>query len=234
MVKPLDLNSKLNFGKELIKWDKYLNNLSSSNYFKKLKRFLKLGDEENKFYPMDITNVFKPFNLVNPEQLKVVILTDTIHISSGLPYGYIDPNTKYENKEINKIERSIEIDFKNGLNLNFDPSLESWAFQGVLFLNSSLVYNNKCKDEFYKVWENFNKLILKSLAKNKTGIHYVFIGESTNKYKQYINIQNNYCYNIEKPEDSKDYIDFNVLNKINNNIMKQNGYEEKINWTDYE
>lgn len=234
MVKGLDLNSKLNFGKELVKWDKYLNNLSKSTYFKKIKRFLKLGNEDNKFYPLSISNVFKPFDLVNPEDLKVVILTDTIHISSGLPYGSIGGNIKYENKEISKIERSIELDFKGGLNLNFDPSLESWAIQGVLFLNSALVYNKECKNEFHKVWYNFNKLILKYLAKNKTGIHYIFMGESTYKYKQYINIKNNYCYNISKPENVKEYIDFNALNKINNNIMKQNGYEEKINWTDYE
>ena len=227
---------KETLGVEMENWDKYLNNFTKTKFFKNLIGFLKSGNKYFKFYPSSIENVFKPFSLLHPDNLKVVIITDTYYIKSGLPYGAVfkDKNKLlYENNtEIIKIEESFENHNARGLNLNFDLTLESWAMQGVLFLNNDLLFDDKKNPKYRRIWRKFNSHVLKCLNKNLTGIHYVFMGNSSNFYKQYIDIKNNYGYNVKKPETSNSF-NCEVFDKINERIVGQNGIEEVINWEEY-
>lgn len=99
------------------------------------------------FYPLS-TDVFNAFRYFEPEQTKVVILgQDPYHTegkASGLAFGYhrnyrgrIDSSLASVIDEVIRTEGgSIErtIDLIEG----FDISLESWAKQGVLLLNTRL------------------------------------------------------------------------------------------------
>lgn len=228
----INLNETV-IGTELSKWDKYLDNFRDTNYFKKLKLFLKEGSRSKKF-STSVFNVFKPFDMVDPSKLKVVILTDTKHIHSGLPYGEMyNSSFNLKNEEIETIRDSIELQFKEGLNLDFDDSLESWANQGVLMLNSSLTHSLEGRDEYYKVWRRFNAHIIKCLVRNYTGIHYVFMGGKSIYYRKHINSDSNYVYNVTRPEGT-DIINFQPFKTINEKILEQNGEEFMIDWTEYQ
>jgi uracil DNA glycosylase len=225
--------NKTVLGTELAKWDKYLDNFRDTNYFKKLKLFLKEGSRSKKFNT-SIFEVFKPFDMVDPSKLKVVILTDTKHIHGGLPYGKMyNSSFDHENQEIETIKDSIELQFKEGLNMDFDDSLESWANQGVLILNSSLTHSSEGKDLYYKVWRRFNAHIVKCLVKNYTGIHYVFMGGKSIYYRKHIKSASNYVYNVSRPE-KQSVVNFSAFKEINKKILEQNGEEFMINWTDYQ
>lgn len=97
--------------------------------------------QRNTVYP-ESKNMFKAFELTPFRNTKIVLLGQDPYHTKGHAYGVsfgtlsedIPPSLKNIRKEI---ERSIY----NGLLLEFDYSLQHWAKQGVLLLNTSLSVN---------------------------------------------------------------------------------------------
>lgn len=152
-------------------------------------------------------NTFKAFQLCERDKTKVVFIgldpypwiKDGKYVADGLAFSCgnhleIQPSLDY-------IYKAIEEDIKQGFYKS--TSLEHWASEGVLLLNSSLTttkntvgyYNN---DEC-RLWEPFFKEFLEEFSNTSTGIIYVLFGKQAERYEKYINSLGNYIYKVEHP-----------------------------------
>ena len=160
----------------------------------KIQEFL---EKEKRVYGTDlpthpsVENIFRCFNYVNSKKIKVVILgQDPYHGPNqaiGLCFGInkgmkIPPSLKNIQKEI-----------KNDINLVLeDLSLEKWAKQGVLLLNTSLTVREKNPASHMNIWLPFTKYIIEYLNKHNEGIAFVAWGAFAHNKLQNININKHY------------------------------------------
>jgi len=142
-------------------------------------RFVKLRTELGKeyktktCYPMP-GHVFRAFEWTQFHDLRVVILgQDPYHngIATGLAFatnnGKLSPSLRVIVKELFESNR-MNADPK------FDTSLEHWARQGVLLLNTSLTVREKEPNSHKKLWEGFTLEVLKRIRSKHKNI--VFVG----------------------------------------------------------
>lgn len=125
--------------------------------------------------------IFRAFNYFDIQDTRVVIIgQDPYHnrgsfgpYANGLSFGYHSEYTKATNSLLN-IKKEIE--YETGHTLT-DITMESWAKQGVLMLNSSLtVLEGRPKS--HKIWDNFMNLVIKSLEITCPDAVYLLMGES--------------------------------------------------------
>lgn len=81
----------------------------------------------------------------------------------------------------------------------FDPTLESWAKQGILMINSALTVEMNKVGSHVMIWRPFIIALLKHLSECETGIIYVLFGRQAKTFKPYINKQFNDILEIEHP-----------------------------------
>lgn len=118
-------------------------------------------------------NIFKCFEYFEVSETKVVILgQDPYHAPEqaiGLCFGtYSKPPPSLKNI-------SKELKFDTGIELQ-DYSLENWAKQGVLLLNSALTVIQGKPSSHMKLWSEFTSLIINELNKSETPIIFVAWG----------------------------------------------------------
>ena len=83
--------------------------------------------------------------------------------------------------------------------INFDPTLESWAKQGILMINSALTVEMNKIGSHVMIWRNFISCLLKHLSQRETGLIYVLFGKQAQTFEPYINKQFNTIINMEHP-----------------------------------
>ena len=121
-------------------------------------------------------DIFRCFKYFDPQETKVVILgQDPYHSqpnqAMGLCFGVGDgitppPSLKNINKEL-KTDVNKEIR---------DYSLEYWAQQGVLLLNSALTVRSNNPSSHMRVWKQFSQYIIDYLNEKYPGIVYIAWG----------------------------------------------------------
>mgnify|MGYP003875131733 FL=1 len=118
-------------------WSKFLKKEFSKKYIFKLNKFLSKEDLITTVYP-NKKNIFRALNLTSFSETKVVIIGQDPYHNNGQANGL-----SFAVNDREKIPPSLRNIFKE-LSDNypekneFDSSLESWAKQGVLLLNSVL------------------------------------------------------------------------------------------------
>jgi len=179
------LGIRINWNKYIEEWSTYkeLNVFLNSNYMYSVLTYV--YQEYNKYiiYPKRC-NIFKAFKLCKPNKLKVVIIGSEPYIkgsANGLAFGNDNNNIKIDNS-LQRIKRAVEKDLYNGLLLDFDYSLEKWAKQGVLLINTSLTVQHNLPKSHKKVWSKFIDFIVKFIAQNFSGTIFLLWGEEAQKY----------------------------------------------------
>lgn len=81
----------------------------------------------------------------------------------------------------------------------FDPTLESWAKQGILMINSALTVEMNKVGSHVMIWRPFISKLLKNLSDYDTGIVYVLFGKQAQTFKPYINEKFNHVFEVEHP-----------------------------------
>ena len=121
----------------------------------------------------DIFNAFKYFE---PEETKVVIIgQDPYHSPEqaiGLSFG-VSNSIKKIPPSLQNIEKLLKKDISIELH---DKTLESWAKQGVLLLNSSLTVKHKSPSSHNKIWMKFTSTVIEYLNNNLSNIVFVAWG----------------------------------------------------------
>ncbi len=165
----------------------------------------KLGVEYNKkpICPLQ-SKVFKAFEWCSYHDLKVVMLGQDPYPQKGIATGLLFGNDR--ETDDNLLSPSLQI-IKEAVinfeithnNIIFDPSLESWAKQGILMINSAFTVEMNKIGSHTILWRPFVSTLLRNLSINDTGIIYVLFGEQAQTFKPYINKQYNNIIEVEHP-----------------------------------
>ena len=141
-------------------------------------------------------NVFKAFEVCPYDKLKVVMLSQDPYPQKGVATGILFGNKEETRDE--DLSPSLQIVKEAAINFEiphnciiFDPTLESWAKQGILMINSALTVEMNKIGSHVMLWRPFIASLLKKLSENKTGIIYVLFGKQAQTFKPYINKQFN-------------------------------------------
>lgn len=148
-------------------------------------------------------NVFKAFNLCKYNDCKIVMTGLDPYPQKGVATGILfgnNVNTKEEDWSPSlKIVRDSVIDLHKPHNLiTFDPTLESWAKQGILMINSALTVEMNKVGSHTMLWRPFISKLLKKMSEYNSGIIYVLFGSNARTFKPYIGKYND-VIEIEHP-----------------------------------
>lgn len=150
----------------------------------------------------DIHNIFKAFRLCSLNNLKIVMLGQDPYPQKGVATGILFGN-KADAKELSpslNIIKEAAINFEvPHYCINFDPTLESWAKQGILMLNSALTVEMNKIGSHVMIWRNFISCLLNHLSLYETGLIYVLFGKQAQTFEPYINKQFNTIIKVEHP-----------------------------------
>lgn len=199
--------------------------------------------QSNSVFP-EKENVFKAFKSCPYKDLKVVILGQDPYPQKGYATGlaFANPdNGLVMSPSLQLIyERLVkdypyddygELPFDIDYGFGFDRTLESWAKQGVLLLNSSLTVIENKIGSHSNIWYPFIKELLTNLSEINCGIIYLLFGNEAKVFKSFINTNSNYVLEYYHPayfaRNNKEFecdgfIKTNQILKQNNNL--------KINW----
>ena len=149
-------------------------------------------------------DVFKAFRLCSLESLKIVMLFQDPYPQKGIATGLaLANNSETLDSELSpslKVIKEAVIDFEIPHNcITFDPTLESWAKQGILMLNSALTVEMNRIGSHVMLWRSFISKFLKNLSNYNTGIVYVLFGKQAQTFKPYIREQFNHVFEVEHP-----------------------------------
>lgn len=184
----------------------------------------------------NMKDIFRAFELCSYNDLKIIFLGQDPFSQKGVATGILFGNHK-ETKEENlspslEVIKEAAIDFEIPHNaINFDITLESWAKQGILMLNSALTCEVNKIGSHVMIWRPFMVKLLQSLSINKTGIVYVLFGKQAQTFEPYINKQTNHIIKIEHPSyyaRTKRRMPSRLFYDINSII--KGIYNEQINW----
>lgn len=151
-----------------------------------------------------ISDVFKAFNLCHYKDLKVVMIGQDPYPQKNVATGILFGN-KMEVDEDNlspslKIVKEATINFEiPHNNIIFDQTLESWANQGILMINSALTVEMNKVGSHTMLWRPFITKLLKNLSEWNSGIIYVLFGEQARTFKPYINSRFNIILEEKHP-----------------------------------
>jgi len=142
------------------------------------------------------SNVFKAFEACPYDKLKVVMLGQDPYPQKGVATGILFGNKEGTRDE--DLSPSLQIIKEAAIHFEiphnciiFDPTLESWAKQGILMINSALTVEMNKIGSHVMLWRPFIASLLKKLSENETGIIYVLFGKQAQTFKPYINKQFN-------------------------------------------
>lgn len=210
-------------------------NLISNNYFNKLITFLNKEYKTKQIYPKK-QDVFNCFKLTNYHDLKVVILGNEPYFNKATGLAFANKDNIRESvfsPSLLKIKDCIERDIKDGLYLDFDPTLEKWAKQGILLLNTSLTVVNNKPYSHEKYWNKFTKNVIKTINDEKTSIIFLLWGPEAREYKDLINHKRHYILEYTNPIYAvNNNIDWKCphFKEVNNILEQNNGREFIVNW----
>jgi len=192
-------------------------------------------DRLSNFTP-DKSHVFKAFRLCSLHDCKVIFIGQDPYPQPNVATGILFGNNA--STDDNKLSSSLQIIKSAAIDLEvpkdsciFDPSLESWAKQGCLMLNSSLTVEINKPSSHMMIWYQFMIAFLKHLSEYETGLIYVLFGNEAKNLGRYINKKTNYILTehhpsyyarINKPMSSKIFYEINKLLKFK--------YNQTINW----
>lgn len=185
-------------------------------------------------------DIFKAFELCPYSKLKVVFLGQDPYpqgnMATGLAFGNHKEVSEKDLSPSLKIIKDAVIDLEVPHNITtFDQTLESWAAQGVLLLNTALTVESEKPGSHAMLWRKFISHILKSLSFHETAIIYVLLGVEAQTFEPYIDKQYNYIIKHPHPASNarnNTKMDPNLFKDINKIISRV--YNQKIKFYDEE
>lgn len=141
------------------------------------------------------SDVFRAFELCPYRMLKVVFVGQDPYPQKGVATGILFGNRK-EVPENNlspslKVIKEACINFEIPHNsIIFDQTLESWAKQGILMINSALTVETGKIGSHTMIWREFIGKLLENISINNPGIIYVLFGQQAQTFRPYIQERN--------------------------------------------
>lgn len=187
-----------------------------------------------------LPNVFKAFRLCSYKDCRVVFIGQDPYPQKGVATGILFGNSPETPEE--KLSPSLKVIKESVINfeiphniVTFDNSLESWAKQGVLMLNSALTCEMNRIGSHVNQWRPFIGSFLRNLSKHNSGLVYVLFGKQAQTLKPYINEKYNDIIEVEHPAylaRQNQRMSSDVFTEVNNILYDK--YGQKIKWYEEE
>ena len=149
-------------------------------------------------------DVFRAFELCSLKDLKIVMLGQDPYPQKGVATGILFGNRKDVKEE--NLSPSLKVVKEAAINfevphycITFDQTLESWAKQGILMINSAMTVEMNRVGSHTMLWRPFIARLLKNLSEYNTAVIYVLFGRQAQTFKPYINSKFNHIMEIEHP-----------------------------------
>ena len=183
-----------------------------------------------------LPNVFRAFKLCPCRECRVVFIGQDPYPQKGVATGILFGNSKETPED--KLSPSLEVVKEAAVNyeiphqeLEFDNTLESWARQGILMINSALTCEIDNIGSHVLNWRQFTLKLLRNMSAKESGIVYVLFGRQAQSFKAYINTTCNDIIEVEHPAyfaRTGKKMPYSVFTRINE--LLYNRYGEKIEW----
>lgn len=183
----------------------------------------------------NIKDVFKAFKLCPYNKCRVVFIGQDPYPQRGVAQGVLFGNSS--DTPENKLSPSLQIIKESVINfeiphnlITFDPTLESWAKQGILMINSALTTEVGKIGVHMMKWRPFMIAFLKQMSMINPGIIYVLFGSQAQILEPYIS-KNNYVLKIEHPAyfaRTNKKMPYHIWKDINKILYDL--YGERIKW----
>lgn len=213
------------------KWSHLLAAEMQEPYFVKLQEFVDAEYERKIIYPK-YENIFRAFNLVFPENVKVVILgQDPYHgemQANGLAFSVCDEC---------KIPPSLKNIFTElvddmACKTPSSGNLTKWAEEGVLLINSVLTVEQAMANSHKnKGWEKFTDFVINKLASEYENIVFILWGNPSQKKEKLIDASRHLIIKSPHPSPLSSYRGFFGSKPFSrsNDYLKAHGKKE-IDW----
>lgn len=206
----------------------YIKSWGSIIDVKELNRVLKQLPNLDNIAPSS-KDIFRAFKLCNYNNLKCIILGMDPYPQKGIATGLAFAN--YADQKISPSLNVIkEALLSNNKFYEFDQTLEFWAEQGVLLLNSALTVELNKPGSHTALWRNFIIKVLKNLSLYSPGLVYILFGNTAASFSSFINKTNHVLKEMHPAYYARYSIpmDSTVFDQANRIIYNMNG--EKIQW----
>ena len=172
-----------------IGWYNAMRTYLQSQDFANLGYLLMAERKQKTVYP-EQKNVFKAFQLTPYEKVKVVFLgLDPYirkHQATGLSFGVeLSENMMKVPPSLKTIIKELEEDLDT-LCLEFDYSLEGWAKQGVLMLNTSLTVVEGQTNSHLQMWQPFTLEVIDAINDMNQNVIFILLGNTAQSYEKYL------------------------------------------------
>jgi len=213
-------------------WYRLLKKEFSKDYFKKLRNFV-IDEYSNKDILPPYNLIFNAFNLTKLEQIKVVIIGQDPYHGTGQANGLC---FSVSNRQ--KIPPSLRNIFKElKEDMNIEPpnngSLNHWAKEGVLLLNSILTVESGKPNAHKSIgWETFTESVIKLISLKMNNIVFLLWGKYAHNKELLIDCKKHLILKASHPSPLSSYRGFFGCKHFSktNSYLINNGKEE-IKWT---
>ena len=126
--------------------------------------------------------LFKAFRTTPLSKVKVVILgQDPYHDGSYDGFAFSNREKIRLSPSLVNIFKEVESDVFDGLNLNPDPSLERWAKQGVLLINTAHTVRKGEPGSHIHLWNMFTGRVIHALTNNNKPLVWMLWGSKAKR-----------------------------------------------------
>ena len=212
-------------------WDNLLKSEYTKEYFLNLEKFVSNEYKTKTIYPK-MSEIFKAFQETPYDKIKVVIIGQDPYHGENEAEGLSFSVKKGIAKPPSLMNIFTELRDDLGYKIPNNGSLEPWAKEGVLLLNSTLtVVKDTPKSHSNKGWEIFTDEVIKIINKKTTPVVFILWGSDARSKK--VLITNKIHYIIESPHPSplsayRGFFGSKPFSKANNFLIKNN--IEPVNW----
>lgn len=168
-------------------WYEVLKNQFDSDYFVGLKSFLVDEKSHYRVFPPG-SLIFNAFNLTPLQNVKIVILGQDPYHGLGQAHGlaFSVPEGVSFPPSLRNIFKELQTDI--GINIPYTGSLEGWARQGVLLLNTTLtVRESQPMSHAGHGWEVFTDAAIKAVSDYRDNVVFMLWGSHAASKKPLVN-----------------------------------------------
>ena len=212
-------------------WDNLLKSEYTKEYFLNLEKFVSNEYKTKTIYPK-MSEIFKAFQETPYDKVKVVIIGQDPYHGENEAEGLSFSVKKGIAKPPSLMNIFTELRDDLGYKIPNNGSLEPWAKEGVLLLNSTLtVVKDTPKSHSNKGWEIFTDEVIKIINKKTTPVVFILWGSDARSKKSLIT--NKIHYIIESPHPSplsayRGFFGSKPFSKAKNFLIKNN--IKPVNW----